>query len=46
VVVLLSPRSDPPSGRERVVTRTRPLGGSLLGLTKTTTGQVKFTFIP
>ena len=30
----------------RVTTRTRPLGGSLLGLTKTITGQVKFTFIP
>ena len=30
----------------RVTTRTRPLGGSLLGLTKTTTGQVKFTFVP
>ena len=30
----------------RVTTRSRPLGGSLLGLTKTTTGQVKFTFIP
>jgi len=30
----------------RVTTRFRPLGGSLLGLTKTITGQVKFTFIP
>ena len=30
----------------RVTTRARPLGGSLLGLTKTVTGQVKFTFIP
>ena len=30
----------------RVTTRTRPLGGSLLGLTNTITGQVKFTFIP
>jgi hypothetical protein len=30
----------------RVTTRTRPLGGSLLGVTKTITGQVKFTFIP
>ena len=30
----------------RVTTRTRPLGGSLIGLTKTTTGRVKFTFIP
>ncbi len=30
----------------RVTTRARPLGGSLLGLTKTTTGQVKFTFVP
>ena len=30
----------------RVTTRARPLGGSLLGLTKTITGRVKFTFIP
>ena len=30
----------------RVTTRARPAGGSLLGLTKTITGQVKFTFIP
>jgi hypothetical protein len=30
----------------RVTTRTRAPGGSLLGLTKTITGQVKFTFIP
>lgn len=30
----------------RVTTRTRPFGGSLLGVTKTITGQVKFTFIP
>jgi uncharacterized protein DUF4390 len=30
----------------RVTTRARPFGGSLLGLTKTITGQVKFTFIP
>jgi hypothetical protein len=30
----------------RVTTRARPLGGSMLGLTKTITGQVKFTFIP
>lgn len=30
----------------RVTTRARPLGGSLLGLTKTITGQVRFTFIP
>lgn len=30
----------------RVTTRTRPAGGSLLGLTKTVTGQVKFTFVP
>jgi hypothetical protein len=30
----------------RVTTRTRPPGGSLIGLTKTITGQVKFTFIP
>jgi hypothetical protein len=30
----------------RVTTRTRPLGGSFLGLTKTVIGQVKFTFVP
>jgi len=30
----------------RVTTQSRPLGGSLLGLTKTITGQAKFTFIP
>jgi len=30
----------------RVTTRARPLGGSLFGLTKTITGQVKFTFVP
>jgi hypothetical protein len=30
----------------RVTTKTRPPGGSLLGLTKTVTGQVKFTFVP
>ena len=30
----------------RVTTRAKPLGGSLLGLTKTITGQAKFTFIP
>jgi hypothetical protein len=30
----------------RVTMHTRPLGGSLLGVTKTITGQVKFTFIP
>jgi len=30
----------------RVTTRARPMGGSLLGLTKTITGRVKFTFIP
>ena len=30
----------------RVTTRTRPAGGSLLGLTKTVTGRVKFTFVP
>jgi hypothetical protein len=30
----------------RVTTRARPFGGSLLGLTKTITGQVKFTFLP
>ena len=30
----------------RVTTRTRPPGGSLLGLTRTVVGQAKFTFIP
>jgi len=30
----------------RVTTRARPLGASLIGLTKTITGQVKFTFVP
>jgi len=30
----------------RVTTRTRPPGGSLIGLTRTITGQVKFTFVP
>jgi hypothetical protein len=30
----------------RVTTHARPMGGSLLGLTKTITGQAKFTFIP
>jgi hypothetical protein len=30
----------------RVTTRARPLGGSILGLTKTIVGQVKFTFVP
>lgn len=30
----------------RVTTHARPLGGSFLGLTKTITGQVKFTFVP
>lgn len=30
----------------RVTTRTRPAGGSLLGLTKTIVGQAKFTFVP
>jgi hypothetical protein len=30
----------------RITTRARPLGGSLLGLAKTVTGQAKFTFIP
>jgi len=30
----------------RVTTHARPLGASLLGLTKTITGQVKFTFVP
>jgi len=29
-----------------VTTRTRPLGGSFLWLTKTVIGQVKFTFVP
>jgi hypothetical protein len=30
----------------RVTTRTRQPGGSLIGLTRTITGRVKFTFIP
>jgi Domain of unknown function (DUF4390) len=30
----------------RIVTRTRPIGGSLLGLTRSVSGQAKFTFIP
>ena len=30
----------------RVTTRTRPVGGSILGVTKSITGQVKFTFVP
>ena len=30
----------------RVTTRTRPPGGSLLGLTRTVVGQAKFTFVP
>jgi hypothetical protein len=30
----------------RVTTRTQPVGGSLLGVTKSVTAQVKFTFIP
>jgi hypothetical protein len=30
----------------RVTTHTQPVGGSLLGVTKTITGQVKFTFVP
>ena len=30
----------------RVTTHARPLGGSFLGLTKTITAQVKFTFVP
>ena len=30
----------------RVTTHARPLGGSILGFTKTITGQVKFTFVP
>ena len=29
-----------------ITTRARPLGGSLLGLTKSISGQAKFTFIP
>jgi hypothetical protein len=30
----------------RVTTHARPIGGSVLGLTKTITGRVKFTFVP
>lgn len=30
----------------RITTRARPLGGSLLGLTRSISGQAKFTFIP
>jgi Domain of unknown function (DUF4390) len=30
----------------RVTTHTQPVGGSLLGVTKSITGQVKFTFVP
>jgi hypothetical protein len=30
----------------RITTRARPLTGALLGLTRTVTGQAKFTFIP
>jgi uncharacterized protein DUF4390 len=30
----------------RVTTHTQPVGGSLLGVTKSVTGQVKFTFVP
>lgn len=30
----------------QITTRARPLGGSLLGLTKSITGSAKFTFIP
>jgi len=30
----------------RVTTRARPLGGSLLGLTKTITSRARFTFVP
>ena len=30
----------------RITTRARPLGGSLLGLSKTISGSAKFTFIP
>jgi hypothetical protein len=30
----------------QITTRARPLGGSLLGLTKSITGSAKFTFVP
>jgi hypothetical protein len=30
----------------RITTRARPVGGSLLGFTRTITGRAKFTFIP
>ena len=30
----------------RITTRTRPIGGSLLGMTRSVSGQAKFTFIP
>jgi hypothetical protein len=30
----------------RVTTRTQPVGGSLLGVTRTIVGQAKFTFVP
>ena len=30
----------------RITTRTKPVGGSLLGLTRSVSGQAKFTFIP
>ena len=30
----------------RVTTHTQPVGGSMLGVTKSITGQVKFTFVP
>jgi Domain of unknown function (DUF4390) len=30
----------------RITTRARPIGGSLLGLTRSVSGQAKFTFIP
>jgi len=30
----------------RVTTRTQPVGGSMLGVTRTIVGQAKFTFIP
>jgi hypothetical protein len=30
----------------RITTRARPVGGSLLGLTRSISGQAKFTFIP
>jgi len=47
VVVADTSRLDP--AREyyvRVTTHTQPVGGSMLGVTKSITGQVKFTFVP